>query len=172
MTLRVLVGQLERYAELPRSVAELHELFCAGLDQDMDPEGRFRLVNGEPTVNFGKNRGRHAEGHEPRGARLPPVDPEGRLLGAGQGDRAEVPARGRTSEQASPQSTFEARVLSQRSRLSFELRTSSLLRSASFPTLLEPQRLAAVDVADAHAARLELDASTCRPRRASPARTP
>ena len=37
---------------------ELHELFCAGLDQDLDPEGRFRLVNGEPTVNFGKNRGR------------------------------------------------------------------------------------------------------------------
>jgi DNA polymerase-3 subunit epsilon len=58
MTLRVLVGQLERYAELPRSVGELHEKFCAGIDQDIDPEGRFRLVNGEPTVNFGKNRGR------------------------------------------------------------------------------------------------------------------
>jgi DNA polymerase III subunit epsilon len=58
MTLRVLEGQLERYAELPRSVVELHELFCAGLDQDLDPEGRIRLVNGEPTVNFGKNRGR------------------------------------------------------------------------------------------------------------------
>ena len=58
MTLRVLVGQLERYAELPRSVGELHEQFCAGIDQDIDPEGRFRLVNGEPTVNFGKNRGR------------------------------------------------------------------------------------------------------------------
>lgn len=58
MTLRVLEGQLVRYADLPRSVAELHETFCAGLDQDMDPEGRFRLINGEPTVNFGKNRGR------------------------------------------------------------------------------------------------------------------
>jgi len=58
MTLRVLAGQLERYAELPRSVAELHDLFCAGLDQDLDPEGRFRLVRGEPTVNFGRNRGR------------------------------------------------------------------------------------------------------------------
>jgi DNA polymerase III subunit epsilon len=58
MTLRVLEGQLERYDDLPRSVGELHEAFCAGLDQDMDPEGRFRLVNGEPTVNFGKNRGR------------------------------------------------------------------------------------------------------------------
>ncbi len=58
MTLRVLVGQLERYAELPHSVAELHAQFCAGIDQDIDPEGRFRLVNGEPTVNFGKNRGR------------------------------------------------------------------------------------------------------------------
>jgi DNA polymerase III subunit epsilon len=58
MTLRVLAGQLARYSELPRTVAELHELFCAGIDQDLDPEGRFRLVNGEPTVNFGKNRGR------------------------------------------------------------------------------------------------------------------
>ena len=58
MTLRVLAGQLSRYAELPRSVSELHDLFCAGLDQDMDPEGRFRMVQGEPTVNFGKNRGR------------------------------------------------------------------------------------------------------------------
>ncbi len=58
MTLRVLAGQLARYGELPRTVSELHELFCAGIDQDLDPEGRIRLVNGEPTVNFGKNRGR------------------------------------------------------------------------------------------------------------------
>ena len=68
MTLRVLEGQLERYRELPRSIPELHELFCAGLDQDMDPEGRFRLINGEPTVNFGRNRGRRLADlgrHEP-----------------------------------------------------------------------------------------------------------
>ena len=58
MTLRVLAGELKRYADLPRTVGDLHELFCAGLDQDMDPEGRFRMVNGEATVNFGKNRGR------------------------------------------------------------------------------------------------------------------
>jgi DNA polymerase III subunit epsilon len=58
MTLRVLEGQLSRYEDLPRSVAELHELYCAGLDRDMDPEGRIRLVNGEPTVNFGRNRGK------------------------------------------------------------------------------------------------------------------
>ena len=58
MTARVLAGQLERYAELPRTVIELHQQFCAGLDQDVDPEGRIRLVNGEPTINFGKNRGR------------------------------------------------------------------------------------------------------------------
>jgi DNA polymerase-3 subunit epsilon len=58
MTLNVLVGQLERYADLPRSVTELHELFCAGIDQDIDPEGRIRLVNGEPTINFGRHRGR------------------------------------------------------------------------------------------------------------------
>jgi DNA polymerase III subunit epsilon len=58
MTLRVLEGQFSRYPDMPRSVPELHELFCAGLDQDLDPEGRFRLIRGEPTVNFGRNRGR------------------------------------------------------------------------------------------------------------------
>lgn len=58
MTLRVLEGQFERYAALPRSVPELHDLYCAGIDRDVDPEGRIRLVNGEPTINFGKNRGR------------------------------------------------------------------------------------------------------------------
>ncbi|HEY3170935.1 MAG TPA: 3'-5' exonuclease, partial [Thermoanaerobaculia bacterium] len=58
MTLRVLAGQLDRYGDLPRSVAELHDLFCAGIDQDMDPEGRIRLINGEPTINFGRHRGR------------------------------------------------------------------------------------------------------------------
>jgi DNA polymerase-3 subunit epsilon len=58
MSLQVLVGELRRYEDLPRSVGDLHQLFCAGLDQDVDPEGRIRLVNGEPTVNFGKNRGR------------------------------------------------------------------------------------------------------------------
>ena len=44
MTLRVLEGQFARYGDIPRSVPELHELFCAGLDQDLDPEGRFRMV--------------------------------------------------------------------------------------------------------------------------------
>ncbi len=58
MTLRVIAGQLDRYADLPRSVAGLHDLFCAGIDQDMDPEGRIRLINGEPTINFGRHRGR------------------------------------------------------------------------------------------------------------------
>lgn len=58
MTLRVLAGQFQKYRDLPREVGQLHELFCAGLERDMDPEGRFRLINGEPTVNFGRNRGR------------------------------------------------------------------------------------------------------------------
>lgn len=58
MTLKVLVGQLARYTDLPRTVAGLHDLFCAGIDQDIDPEGRIRLVNGEPTINFGRHRGR------------------------------------------------------------------------------------------------------------------
>ena len=46
---------LRRAAAVGRA---LHDLFCAGIDQDLDPEGRIRLVNGEPTINFGKNRGR------------------------------------------------------------------------------------------------------------------
>jgi DNA polymerase-3 subunit epsilon len=58
MTLRVLEGQLQKYDALPRTVPDLHELYCAGLDRDMDPEGRIRLINGEPTVNFGRNRGK------------------------------------------------------------------------------------------------------------------
>ena len=58
MTVRVLAGQFAKYSDLPRQVAQLHELFCAGLDRDMDPEGRFRMIHGEPTVNFGRNRGR------------------------------------------------------------------------------------------------------------------
>jgi DNA polymerase-3 subunit epsilon len=58
MTLRVIAGQLARYSDLPRSVSELHEMFCEGIDRDLDPEGRFRLINGVPTVNFGRNRGR------------------------------------------------------------------------------------------------------------------
>jgi DNA polymerase-3 subunit epsilon len=58
MTARVIAGQLARYADLPRSVPQLHEMFCEGVDKDLDPEGRFRLINGEPTVNFGRNRGR------------------------------------------------------------------------------------------------------------------
>src|SRR5262249_33727085 len=35
MTLQVLAGELLRYEDLPRSVSELHALFCAGLDQDL-----------------------------------------------------------------------------------------------------------------------------------------
>jgi len=58
MTLSVLEGQLRKYADLPCDVERLHELYCAGVDQDIDPEGRFRLVQGEPTVNFGRYRGR------------------------------------------------------------------------------------------------------------------
>jgi DNA polymerase-3 subunit epsilon len=58
MSLDVFVGQLERYGDLPRSVEQLHELYCAGLDRDLDPEGKIRLVSGEPTVNFGRYRGR------------------------------------------------------------------------------------------------------------------
>jgi len=50
-------GLLEHVLSLCR-LAKLVIQNYTGIDQDLDPEGRFRLVNGEPTVNFGKNRGR------------------------------------------------------------------------------------------------------------------
>src|SRR5260370_12047044 len=58
MLLDGVVGPVRQYEDLARASAQRPELFCAGLGQDMDPEGRFRLVNGQPTVNFGRNRGR------------------------------------------------------------------------------------------------------------------
>ncbi len=53
-TLEVLLGQLDRYTDLPASVEELHEIVSEGL---IDSEGRFRWREGEAVIGFGKNRG-------------------------------------------------------------------------------------------------------------------
>jgi len=56
-TLDVLMGQLQRYADLPRDIEGL-DAFCAGRSsQWVDRAGRFKWVNGEIVVNFSKNRG-------------------------------------------------------------------------------------------------------------------
>ncbi len=52
----VLLAQLERYADLPRSPAELSARF--GDRSRVDPEGKLVWRGGEVTINFGKHRGR------------------------------------------------------------------------------------------------------------------
>lgn len=55
-TLDVLNAQLVAYEDLPRSIAELHELFT---DPDaVDFEGKFRKVDGKVVFTFGKFNGR------------------------------------------------------------------------------------------------------------------
>ena len=52
----VLLAQLERYADLPRTPAELNARF--GDRSRVDPEGKLVWRAGEVTINFGKHRGR------------------------------------------------------------------------------------------------------------------
>lgn len=56
-TLDVLVGQFIRYPDLPRTVGELDSLFNPSDPLNADRVGRFRWVNGEIVVNFGKKKG-------------------------------------------------------------------------------------------------------------------
>lgn len=57
-TVRVLEGQLQRYGDLPATIAELHE-FCNQRNPDwVDREGRLRWVHGEVAINFGRYAGR------------------------------------------------------------------------------------------------------------------
>ncbi|MCL1887897.1 MAG: 3'-5' exonuclease [Kiritimatiellaeota bacterium] len=56
-TLEVLCGEFERYPDLPRNVAELDEFLNPRDPFDADRAGRFRWVNSELTVNFGKKKG-------------------------------------------------------------------------------------------------------------------
>lgn len=56
-TIRVLEGQFERYTDLPRDMAELHE-YCNPRDKNwVDASGRLKWANGEVVLNFGKRKG-------------------------------------------------------------------------------------------------------------------
>ncbi len=56
-TLEVIVGQLVRYPDLPRDVDALDRMFNPQDPFNVDRMGRWRWVNGEVTVNFGKKKG-------------------------------------------------------------------------------------------------------------------
>ncbi|OGH79210.1 MAG: hypothetical protein A2469_04250 [Candidatus Magasanikbacteria bacterium RIFOXYC2_FULL_40_16] len=60
-SIEVLEGQLKTYDDLPDSVDGLHT-FCFPDDPDRyDMEGKLKYINGELSINFGKNRGRSLE---------------------------------------------------------------------------------------------------------------
>jgi len=56
-TIAVIKGEFERYPDLPRSMNELDEMLNPRDPFDADRAGRFRWVDGELTVNFGKKKG-------------------------------------------------------------------------------------------------------------------
>ncbi len=57
-SVEVFEGQLQAYTDLPHTVDELHE-YCFPPDPDaFDAEGKLRYVQGELTINFGKNKGK------------------------------------------------------------------------------------------------------------------
>ena len=56
-TYRVLVAQLRRYEQLPRSIEELHRLSNPRQADFVDSEGKLIWRNGEVHFNFGKHRG-------------------------------------------------------------------------------------------------------------------
>lgn len=56
-TLEVLIGQFERYPDLPRDVPALDEMFNPRDPLNVDRMGRWRWVDGEVCVNFGKKKG-------------------------------------------------------------------------------------------------------------------
>jgi DNA polymerase-3 subunit epsilon len=53
-TTETLAAQLIKYAALPRDLDQLHAAQWPGF---IDSEGRFRILNGVPVINFGKWRG-------------------------------------------------------------------------------------------------------------------
>lgn len=57
-TIRVVEGQFERYADLPRDVAALHEYCNPRNPAWVDSTGKFKWVDGEAVINFGKQGGR------------------------------------------------------------------------------------------------------------------
>lgn len=56
-TCDVLIGQLNKFQDLPRNVAELAK-FCANRDPNaIDKTSKFVWMDGQPCINFGKNKG-------------------------------------------------------------------------------------------------------------------
>lgn len=56
-TLEVLVGQFERYADLPRDVDAIDLMFNPRDPLNVDRSGRWRWIDGDVTLNFGKKKG-------------------------------------------------------------------------------------------------------------------
>lgn len=56
-TIDVLEAQLERYSDLPRTVAELDEYCNPGDPAWVDRIGRLKWANGEVVLNFGRKKG-------------------------------------------------------------------------------------------------------------------
>ena len=55
--LKVLSGQLKKYADLPRDIDKL-DAFCNPRDTDwVDRSGRLKWIDGDITINFGKKKG-------------------------------------------------------------------------------------------------------------------
>lgn len=54
--LAVALAMLERYDQLPRDVGKLHDL-CFDAD-NVDPDGKFKWVDKDVTINFGKHKGK------------------------------------------------------------------------------------------------------------------
>ena len=67
-TLRVMAGEMEKYPDLPRDLDGL-DAYCHPRDPTwVDRTGKLKWVNGEVTINFGKNQGRQLRdfvAHEP-----------------------------------------------------------------------------------------------------------
>lgn len=56
-TLDVIVGQFEKYPDLPQSMDEIDRTYNAIDPFNVDRAGRLRWVNNEITINFGKKKG-------------------------------------------------------------------------------------------------------------------
>lgn len=56
-TLEVLIGQFARYPDLPRDVDALDKMFNPQDPLNVDRMGRWRWIDGEVCVNFGKKKG-------------------------------------------------------------------------------------------------------------------
>jgi len=57
-SIEVFEGQLKHYEDIPTSVEQIHE-YCFPKDPDtFDAEGKLIFIDGELTINFGKNKGK------------------------------------------------------------------------------------------------------------------